>query len=161
MKKAVIGLLVLVVLGFAACDNSTNGNTEGVYSGFGVWLISQSDYNAYDRSKQPTPTAMSMIDTLPANFSVEFYIPKNYITTEDPGWALDYPNVSWTVVPADYYVLIVPMYYPDGVAGQGNFWWMFGEGMISGSGTTPSTINITSNPFSFALASFTDLSAIQ
>jgi hypothetical protein len=154
--------MLIIGMVFMACDNgSTPSVDNGVYSGYGVWLISQSDYGAYDGSKQPTPTAMGIIDTLPDNFSVDFYNPENYNTPENPGWAIANPNVSWTADSGDYYVLIVPMYYPSGVAGQGDFEWRFDEGKISGSGTTPSKINITANHQNFTLTSFINVSDLQ
>jgi hypothetical protein len=161
MRKAVFGLIVLLVFGFvvSGCDNGTNGN-PGVYSGYGVWLITQTSYDAYDGTIQPTPTAMGIIDTittLPDNFSVGFYTVQNYNTPENPGWAIADPNVSWTADSVDYYVLIVPMYWDSGVWGQGNFDWMFDEGKISGSGTTPSRKNITANNVNFSLADFINM----
>jgi hypothetical protein len=163
MRKAVFGLIVLLVFGFVTCDNGANGNTGGVYSGYGVWLISQTDYDAYDAyngSKQPTPTAMGMTSTIDNEFSVNFYNPYNYNTAEDPGWAIVNPNVPWTAVSGDYYVLIVPMYFPGGVAGQGDFWWMFDEGKISGSDSTPSKKAISANDVEFYLTDFINISDI-
>jgi hypothetical protein len=157
MKRVIFGLIsIMLIIGmvFMACENGSTPTTSNGYGGFGVWLISQSDYAAYDGSKQPTPTAMGIIDTLSTNFSVDFYNPENYNTSENPGWNINSSQTSWTAVSGDYYVLLVPMYYPSGVAGQGDFWWMFEEGKISGSGTTPSPINIIANPHTFALTNF-------
>jgi hypothetical protein len=163
MKKAIFGLIVLLVLGFVVlgCDNGTNGNPEGVYSGYGVWLITQTNYDAYDGTKQPTPTAMGVISTLSATFSVDFYNVQNYNTSENPGWNISSSQTSWTAVSDNYYVLIVPRYFPSGIAEDGELWWMFDEGKISGSGSTPSKLNITTNNPTFTLTDFINVSAIE
>jgi hypothetical protein len=132
----------------------------GVYGDVGVWLISQSNFTVYDPTsgKQPTPTAIGFISALAATFNVTFYTPYNFGTSENPGWAAAYPNVQWTHDGTQYYVLLIPMWWPSGTINDGDFYWLFDEGKISGSGTSTSKISIDANPKSFSLTNFISIS---
>jgi predicted small secreted protein len=160
MKKTVFGLSVLLVFGFvlAGCDNGTNGTTGNGYDGFGVWLVTESDYDTFDNvgSGQPRPVAIAHISSIGDSFTADFHVPENFnpdtsneIT--DGWWNIGDTPTQWTVAPDNYFVLIFPYkIHPD------NFEWIFDEGKISAPNSTVGTININANPFTFSLADFMD-----
>jgi hypothetical protein len=164
MKKAVFGLSVLLVLVFvlAGCDNGTNGTTGNGYDGFGVWLVTENNYNAIKAANwegQPKPSAIAHIPSpLGDTFTADFYDPQNFNPdssddTIDGWWNIGEANTPWTAASGDYYVLIFPYkIYPY------NFEWIWDEGKISGSGSTASKLGISANPSTFTLANFINIS---
>jgi hypothetical protein len=162
MRKAVFGVGVLLVLGFIFAGCAT-GSTRSVNNElYGVWLITASNLNVWDDgSKQPTPAAIGLTNTISAPFGVVFKKVENYGDSANPAWAFKSPETAWTAVAGDYYVLIVPVYYPGGVPGQGDFEWVFDEVKISGSGAEASPISIPANKVDFTPAQFVNMSDLS
>jgi hypothetical protein len=161
MKRVIFGLIsIMLIIGmvFMGCENGTTDNgTENEYDGFGVWLITQSDYTAIENANwegQPKPTAISYISSISGNFTATFYEPENFNPdsvndTTDGWWNIGTAYIQLEAVSGNYYVIIFPYkIHPD------NFEWVWDKGKISGSDSTPSTLNMTTNPFEFTPSSF-------
>jgi hypothetical protein len=163
MKKAVFGLIVLLVFGLlVGCSNGTTDTTpQGIYGGIGVWLVSETNATNWGNANyegQPTPTAIGFSDynisNLPQSFSVNLLVPFDFSGDGSGAWAAKDPNENWTAVPGDYYVFLVPMWWFSGVYNQGNMEWHFDAGQVSASGISEAKLNITSNNPTLNLANF-------
>jgi hypothetical protein len=162
MKNKVF-LVFAILLIFGSLPGCSNGSTDtpGVYDGIGVWLVTGENGTAWVTSgyEQPTPTAIGFLDgtisALSDSFSVKLLVPHDY---SDPGeggaWAAKYPPEDWLPETDDYHVLLVPMWWPSGVSGDGNFTWMFDEGKVSATSGNLTKLNITDNPQPLNLADF-------
>jgi hypothetical protein len=162
MKKAVFGLMVLVVFGFVFAGCATT-QSQGIYDGIGVWLVSETNFNAWNQG-QPTPTAMGWLEgdisALSANFSVLLKEPHDYGNGKG-WWNLNQQDTNWTAVSGDYYVFLVPMYWSSGVRGRGNGAWIFEKGKASAAGGNLKKLNITSTRALFSLTDFQNISEIS
>jgi hypothetical protein len=159
MKKAVFGLIVLLVFGFVFAGCATT-QKQGVYDGIGVWLVAETNLNAWKNANYdglPTPTALGHIEgdisVLSANFSVQLKEPYDYGNGKG-WWSFNQQDTNWTAVSGDYYVFLVPMYWSSGVSGKGNMEWNFGAGKVSATGGNLKNLNITSTRALFSLADF-------
>jgi hypothetical protein len=166
MKKAVFGLIVLLVFGFVFAGCATT-QKQGIYDGIGVWLVNETNFTALKNANyqgQPTPTAMGFIDgdfsALPASFSVQLKEPHDYGNGKG-WWNVNQQDTNWTAVSGDYYVFLVPMYWSSGVRGKGNGAWSFETGKASATGGNLKKLNITSTRALFSLADFQNISEIS
>jgi hypothetical protein len=175
MKKTFFGLIVLLVFGLVVSCGTTGGSPKGITAGVMVYLIDDANFNAYfaDANKkgshQPTPTAMGNIDSeifgAADTLSVQFQNPKNYnparLANSNGWWNItNVPPYNWTPVIDDYYVLLIPRFWPSGVENQGNVVPLWDEGQISASGSAAAKKTINANPFTFSLADFKNIRAI-
>jgi hypothetical protein len=167
-SKVFLGLAVLAVVGLLfGCSNGTTETPQGVYDGFSVWLVGETDRTNWINSGyvgQPKPTAIKYVPTefssLSSTFSVQLNGTHDYSESANLGWWNE-STTPWTAVSGDYYVLLVTRYWPSGVIGQGNLEWHFDEGKISGSGSAAGKINITSNNPTFNRSAFINWSDVE
>jgi hypothetical protein len=165
MKKAVFGLIVLLVFGFVFVCATTQ--TQGIYDGIGVWLVNETNFNAWKNANyqgQPTPTALGHttgdISALSASFSVQLQEPHDYGNGKG-WWNVNQQGTNWTAVSGDYYVFLTPMYWSSGVSGKGNMSWAFETGKASAAGGNLKKLNITNTRALFSLADFQNISEIS
>jgi hypothetical protein len=143
---------------------------KGLYDGVMVYLVNQANAadfvtvtNNYNNlaEYQPKPSAMGWISAVTDTFSISFKKPQNHNprgSTTDGWWAPT--NEGWKADDNDYYVLIIPVFWPSGVRDQGNWWPMWAEGKVSVSGSTAVKKTISTNPFTFSRADFKDVNEV-
>jgi hypothetical protein len=167
MRKAVCGLIVLLVTGFVLMGCVTTPK-EGVYDGIGVWLVSEPDFTAWKNANNngfPTPTAIGIlpggVDALSSAFAVQFKEPFDYSGNGQGWWNVNRKDTNWTAVSGDYYVLLMPMYFASGVSGKGNMSWDFEAGKASAAGGALKTLPVSNTRQSFSLADFQNTSEVS
>jgi hypothetical protein len=169
MRKAIFGLIgVVLVFGFVFAGCATT-QTQGIYDGIGVWLVSESNFtawkNAANKNGFPTPTAIGSlpgnIETLSSPFSVQFKEPFDYSGKGQGWWNENQQGTNWTAQSGDYYVLLMPKYFASGVSGKGNMSWDFESGKASAAGGNLKKIQVSNTRQSFSLDDFQNVSEIS
>jgi hypothetical protein len=167
MRKAVFVLIVLTVLGFVFAGCATTPK-QGIYDGIGVWLISESDFTAWqnaNNSGYPKPAAIGIlsgsIEALSATFSVQLKEPFDYSGNGQGWWNINQQDTNWAASSGDYYVLLMPMYFASGVSGKGNMSWDFETGKVSAADGNLKKIPVSNTRQSFSLADFQNISEVS
>jgi hypothetical protein len=166
MKKILFtGLIVLIALTGCATSGGSVPNTDVSKAAYvdgsvGVWLVTINNW--ISNRGVPTPTAMAFIPSMTDSFEAQFFTVKNYGSPSDPGWAMASPAKVWKANNNEYVVLLVPTRAND--SGDGSFSWVFDDAKTIGSGEGDNPVwpvRITSNPTTFTLQDFFNLSELK